>query len=106
DEVWVGYSSQGPTPVKFASAKPDLCAPSQFAGPADWGRAYTGTSAACALTTGAIAAARSYSITKSLAPAVLRWRAVQKARRPVNETVPNQRVGSGLLDINALLSPP
>jgi hypothetical protein len=103
DDIWLGYSSQGPSPPNFASAKPDLCAPSQFAGPADWGRAYTGTSTACALTTGAMAAARSFPATKSLPPAALRARAIATASVPVSETVPNQRVGSGLIDINALL---
>jgi len=103
DEIWLGYSSQGPAPVNFASTKPDLCAPSQFAGPADWGRSYTGTSAACALTTGAMAAARSFPATSTLYPAALRARAIATASVPVSETVPNQRVGSGLLDIDALL---
>jgi subtilisin family serine protease len=103
DEIWLGYSSQGPAPPSFASTKPDVCAPSQFAGPADWGRAYTGTSTACALTTGAMATARSFLPTKNLSPAALRARAVATATAPVSETVPNQRVGAGLIDINALL---
>jgi subtilisin family serine protease len=103
DEIWLGYSSQGPAPLNFASIKPDLCAPSQFAGPADWGRAYTGTSTACALTTGAMAAARSFPATRTLSPAALRARAIATASLLVSETVPNQRVGSGLIDIDALL---
>jgi subtilase family protein len=103
DKIWLGYSSQGPAPPSFSSIKPDLCAPSQFAGPADWGRAYTGTSTACALTTGAMAAARSFPATKTLSPAALRARAIATASVPVSETVPNQRVGSGLIDIHALL---
>jgi hypothetical protein len=103
DKIWLGYSSQGPTPASFASVKPDLCAPSQFAGPADWGRAYTGTSTACALTTGAMAAARSFPATKTLSPAELLTRAIAKAKLPISETAPNQRVGSGLIDIDALL---
>jgi hypothetical protein len=103
DQIWLGYSSQGPAPAVFASAKPDLCAPSQFAGPAEWARTYNGTSTACALTAGALAAARSYPATKMLTPSALRARAIATVSPLVHETVPNQRVGSGLLNIDALL---
>jgi len=103
DQRWLGYSSQGPSPAAFGSTKPDLCAPSQFAGPADWGCAYTGTSTACALTAGALAAARSFLATSTLSAAALHARALAAASPVVHETVPNERVGSGLLDIDALL---
>ena len=58
DETWLGYSSQGPADPIFGSIKPDLCAPSQFAGVGDWNRSFTGTSSAC-VTAGAVAARRS-----------------------------------------------
>lgn len=103
DQRWLGYSSQGPSPAAFVSTKPDLCAPSQFAGPADWGRAYTGTSTACALTAGALAAARSFAATKGLSAANLHARVRAKASGVVHEIVPNERHGAGLLDIDALL---
>jgi hypothetical protein len=81
----------------------DLCAPSQFAGPADWGRAYAGTSTACALTAGALALARSFPATKMLTAAALHARATATVSPVVHETVPNERLGSGLLNIDALL---
>ena len=103
DQRWLGYSSQGPSPAAFGSTKPDLCAPSQFAGLADWGCAYTGTSTACALTAGGLAAARSFPATKMLSPAALHARALATASPVVHESLPNERLGSGLLDIDALL---
>jgi hypothetical protein len=103
DNIWLGYSSQGPAPAGFASAKPDLCAPSQFAHPTDWHRSYTGTSAACALATGAVAAARSYPLTQGLTPPALRAHAAATASVPAGASVPNDRLGTGIIDINALL---
>ncbi|WP_198369922.1 S8/S53 family peptidase, partial [Roseomonas rosulenta] len=75
DQTWLGYSAQGPAPRLFASAKPDLVAPSQFTAPADAARGYGGTSAACALAAGAIAAARSVRHVRPLTPAAMRARA-------------------------------
>jgi hypothetical protein len=103
DRIWLGYSSQGPAPPAFASAKPDLCAPSQFANPTDWERSYTGSSTACALATAAMAAARSFPLTRALSPPALRARAVATARAPVGAAVPNERLGAGIIDIDALL---
>jgi hypothetical protein len=103
DQRWLGYSAQGPSPIAFGSTKPDLCAPSQFAGPADWGCAYTGTSTACALTAGALAAARSFPATRALSAAAMHARVRAKASAVVHEIVPNERHGAGLLDIDALL---
>jgi hypothetical protein len=103
DMLWLGYSSQGPSPPAFASAKPDLCAPSQFANPTDWDRSYTGSSTACALATAAMVAARSFPPTRPLPPPALRARAVATARVPAGAAVPNERLGAGIIDINALL---
>jgi hypothetical protein len=105
DTLWLGYSSQGPAPAGFGSAKPDLCAPSQFAHPTDWNRSYTGSSTPCALATGALAAARSYSSTEGLTPPKLRARAAAAVSVPVGAVVPNGRLGAGIIDINALLGP-
>ncbi len=105
DEIWIGYSSQGPAPDAFESRKPDLCAPSEFADPADMARGYTGTSTACALASGAIAAARSFGPTKALSPAALRERAIATARAPVHAKVPPHDLGAGILDMAALLRP-
>jgi hypothetical protein len=103
DQIRLGYSSEGPAPAAFASTKPDLSAPSQFAAPNDWSRAYTGTSTACALMTGALAAARSYPATRMLTAAALRARAIATVSPMVQETLPNQNVGAGLLNVDALL---
>jgi Subtilase family len=102
DEIWLGYSSQGPADPNFASTKPDLCAPSQFAGADDWHRSFTGTSSACALTTGAIAAKRSL-VPRALAPPALRALAVARARPVVNQAAPNERHGAGMIDVANLL---
>lgn len=103
DEIWLGYSSQGPAVPTFASTKPDLCAPSQFAGAGDWNRGFTGTSSACALTAGAIAAKRSLVPPSALSPALLRAYAVAQARRVVNQTAPDPRHGAGMIDVSALV---
>ena len=110
DEMWLGYSSQGPADPKFGSSKPDLCAPSQFAsvepGPpriADWDRSFTGTSSACALTTGAIAAKRSLVPPGALPPPALRAFAVLTARRVMNQMVADERRGAGMIDVAALV---
>lgn len=63
DTTWLGYSSQGPAPAAFSGAqKPDLCAPSQFAGTSDVRIGYTGTSSSCALAAGAVAALRDRNV--------------------------------------------
>jgi hypothetical protein len=99
DEIWLGYSSQGPADPKFASTKPDLCAPSQFADAKDWDRSFTGTSSACALTTGAIAAKRSLVPPGALSPPALRALAVATARPVVNQAGPDERHGAGMIDV-------
>ena len=58
DTVWLGYSSQGPSPAAFGSQKPDLCAPSQFGEPTNASIEYSGTSAACGVSAGVVAALR------------------------------------------------
>jgi hypothetical protein len=102
DETWLGYSSQGPADPHFGSVKPDLCAPSQFAVAGDWNRSFTGTSSACALTAGAIAAKRSV-VGSGLSPAALRALAVATARRVVNQAAPDERRGAGMIDVAALV---
>jgi hypothetical protein len=99
DETWLGYSSQGPADPNFGSIKPDLCAPSQFADVGDWNRSFTGTSSACALTAGAVAARRSQVPPGVEAPAALRAHAVATARTVVNQTGPDERRGAGMIDV-------
>ena len=99
DETWLGYSSQGPADPNFGSIKPDLCAPSQFAGPDDWNRSFTGTSSACALTSGAVAAKRSVVVSVPPAPPAVRAHAVATARRVVNQAARDDRRGAGMIDV-------
>ena len=99
DETWLGYSSQGPADPNFGSIKPDLCAPSQFAGVGDWNRNFTGTSSACALTAGAVAARRSLVPPAAQGSPALRARAVATARLVVNQVGPDERRGAGMIDV-------
>jgi subtilisin family serine protease len=99
DETWLGYSSQGPVAPIFGSVKPDLCAPSQFAVAGDWNRSFTGTSSACALTAGAVAARRSLVPPAAEPPGALRARAVATARLVVNQVGPDERRGAGMIDV-------
>ena len=72
DGLWLGYSSQGPGTLQYASQaprtrcddeipsrKPDLCAVSQFREDDDAAAMNTGTSAACAIAAGVVAVCRS-----------------------------------------------
>jgi subtilisin family serine protease len=99
DETWLGYSSQGPADPIFGSIKPDLCAPSQFAAGGDWNRSFTGTSSACALTAGAVAARRSLVPPATESPRTLRARAVTTARLVMNQAGQDDRRGAGMIDV-------
>lgn len=99
DETWLGYSSQGPADLIFGSTKPDLCAPSQFAAFDDWNRNFTGTSSACALTAGAVAARRTHVSPGAQSPALLRVHAVATARMVVNQAGTDERRGAGMIDV-------
>jgi Subtilase family len=59
DETWIGYSSQGPGQRRLWDEKPDFCAPSHFREINDAHVTNTGTSTACGLTAGVVAALRS-----------------------------------------------
>jgi Subtilase family len=56
DGLPLGYSSQGPGLI--ATNKPELCAPSNFSETFDPGQINSGTSAACAVAAGVVAALR------------------------------------------------
>jgi subtilisin family serine protease len=99
DETWLGYSSQGPAGQIFGSTKPDLCAPSQFAAGGDWNRSFTGTSSACALTAGAVAARRTNVSPGMQSPALLRGHAVAKARKVANQAGTDERRGAGMIHV-------
>jgi hypothetical protein len=113
DELWIGYSSQGPGQPDFRQPgqefceKPDLCAPSHFVEPDDAAWVSSGTSAACGLVAGAVAALRSQSSPFQPAghtPAALRDLLRQTATKPPGMAHPyDMRLGHGILNLDAAL---
>lgn len=110
DGLWLGYSSQGPGQPGFAPAgggvteKPDLCAPSHFVEDRDSHFVSTGTSAACGIAAGAVAALRSAAAVAGMPPGMLRGHLRNGARMLAG--VPplwNLRHGYGLLDLQRTL---
>ncbi|MFC7737300.1 S8 family serine peptidase [Roseomonas sp. GCM10028921] len=107
DGMWIGYSSQGPGQPGFReagasfSAKPDLCAPSHFAEAGDAAALSTGTSAACGLVAGAVAALRGAgSPCAALSPAGLREHLRSHASRPPDAAAGfDLRYGRGILNL-------
>lgn len=97
DTMWTGYSSQGPAPTTLQRDKPDLCAPSQFSEDDDARRGNTGTSTACALAAGAVAALRSRWDATTISPAAMRDLLRSRAR-PVAQPH-DYRFGFGILDV-------
>jgi hypothetical protein len=114
DGIWSGYSSQGPGQPGFLSqivpgtppvvvdgvqvvAKPDLCAPSDFVD--DDASISSGTSAACGIAAGAVAALRSHPTYARSTPEALRIRLRNGARRPAGAGW-DHRLGYGILDLS------
>jgi Subtilase family len=113
DGMWLGYSSQGPgqsrldTPApgqpNHAHDKPDLCVPSQFSENDDAFTVNTGTSAACALATGVVAALRSKwraGHEPQPSPDELKDLLIRTARK-TNGQYWDGRFGHGILDAKA-----
>lgn len=104
DDMWLGYSSQGPGQPFLGSAKPDLCLTSQFCEDDDGFTINTGTSAACGLAGGVLAALRSRWNAATVPPLLLQQILNQTARKPVNLPWSNRlahRLGNGILDLRA-----
>ena len=104
DDMWLGYSSQGPGQQLLGKAKPDFCATSQFAEDDDGFNINTGTSAATGLTAGVIAALRSRWNSATVSPQALQQILHQTARKPVSVPWTNRmrhRLGHGVLDARA-----
>jgi hypothetical protein len=100
DETWTGYSSQGPGPELLAVQKPDLCAPSQFVETYDAALLSSGTSAACAMAGGVVAALRSNSAWDQVAvtPQALKAALMTIPRKPDDLVGWDDRFGNGVLD--------
>jgi hypothetical protein len=104
DEMWLGYSSEGPGQPLLSSAKPDLCAPSNFRETRDASALNTGTSAACALVAGAVAALRSGWPAATVPPQALKMLLNFTAAQPHGPAPWNGRFGYGILDLEAAVS--
>ena len=104
DGMWLGYSSQGPGQSNMDTGKPDLCAPSQFRENDDASSVNSGTSTACAMAGGILAALRSTWDQTQLPPAALKAILKANARKPAG-FVPGgeleRRYGSGIVDLRA-----
>jgi hypothetical protein len=101
NEMWAGYSSQGrgPNINGLAHDKPDLCAPSNFREINDAAVYNTGTSTACAVTAGIVAALRSKPswYQNSVSPQRMHSALTQGARKTQGASW-NGRLGHGILD--------
>jgi subtilisin family serine protease len=95
--MWLGYSSQGPGQSMLETAKPDLCAPSQFREDQDAYTINTGTSTSAALAAGVIAALRGTWDSGRVSPKDLRD-ILKRTARPAGGTGSANRLGSGILD--------
>jgi len=106
DETWVGYSSQGPGPELLSVQKPDLCAPSQFCESYDAAQLSSGTSAACAMAAGIVAALRSNPRwdQASITPQTLKETLTASARKPQAPAGWDGRLGFGILDAEATIA--
>jgi subtilisin family serine protease len=104
DSMWLGYSSQGPGQPKLGWEKPDFCAASHFCEDDDAFSINTGTSAACGLTGGIVAALRSRWNSTRVSPSQLQDILNQAARKPPGLQWSNTlgyRLGNGILDARA-----
>ena len=104
DSKWVGYSSQGPGQQLLGPNKPDLCAASQFCEDGDAFSINTGTSAACGIAAGVVAALRSRWSSATVSPGQLKAILNQTARKPPGLGSNNNlghRLGNGVLDAKA-----
>lgn len=101
DGVWIGYSAEGPGMI--AAAKPDLCAPSCFQEPLlpGFGGPATGTSAACGVAAGVVAALRQRRRYDQTDPATLRDKLRNTAVSQGAGPIAASRFGSGIIDAEA-----
>ncbi|TAJ30027.1 MAG: hypothetical protein EPO67_14600 [Reyranella sp.] len=105
-DTWIGASSQGPGPNinGLAREKPDLCAPSHFRENDDASLVNSGTSTACAMAAGAVAALRSKPAwdQRYVSPASMRTALIGSARKTLWPGW-NERLGHGILNVGAAM---
>lgn len=103
-DAWVGYSSQGPSIAKMFQQKPDVTAYTHFLGSGVYGATApdTGTSAACPVAAGCVAALRTKITPASMPPSAL-FAQITATARPGPGTAPgwNTDYGFGIIDPDA-----
>jgi len=108
DGIRVGYSSEGPGqfpgPDGLPQRKPDIAAPTHFRLPGTAHRLAGGSSAACAVAAGAVAALRERWVNQALPSAALFGRMRATARQPAGSPGWSRGTGHGVLDCAALLA--
>ena len=100
NDMWLGYSSQGPGQQRLGHEKPDISAPSVFAETNDARMLNGGTSTACALTAGVVASLRKGWSSDRVSPQVLKQTLIDGARR-IHGPGWSARTGHGVLDAGA-----
>lgn len=98
DGIWLGHSAEGPG--MLAADKPDLCAPTLFRerlAPFA-GEDNSGTSAACGVAAGVVAAARARCPWDRLPPAALRALLREAATPQGTDPTSRSRFGAGILN--------
>jgi hypothetical protein len=98
DLVPFGFTSQGPGQPKLGSAKPDLCAPTQFTDRSDRLAVSSGTSGATAVAAGVIAALRRRWSATVVSPQKLRDILTQTVR-PLPPYDGSRGIGAGLINL-------
>jgi hypothetical protein len=104
DGMWLGYSAQGPGQPRMDRKKPDLCASSQFREDDNAFAINTGTSAACGMAAGVVAALRSNWNAARVPPLRLKKVLNDTARKPPGlgwGNILGERLGNGILDAEA-----
>ena len=96
DARWLGYSSQGEGRPNLDKRKPDLSAPSSFVETDDAHVVNGGTSTACALTAGALAALRQKWA--NVGPGEMKAVLINTARRTAGPDW-NRQIGFGILNL-------
>lgn len=99
DGAWLGNSSQGPG--LLTEQKPDICAPSEFRENNDAYFVNAGSSAACGITAGVIAALRSGWSEDAISPDQLRAHIKSGAKKEVRGW--DERLGYGVLNVPGIL---
>lgn len=99
NDIRLGYSSQGPG--RLEPNKPDICASSHFAGSGVWDRD-GGTSAACPVAAGVVAALRSGHSNRDISPAQLN-NIIRRHARDLGNASFDYNYGYGMIDPAAVL---